>query len=149
MTCPEPFHEEDGECLLTVQVEEVANYEGSVMKNEPKNEPVVSTVGQPDAFLPGVSEVLAKDGAISGMTVVLVGLVLASGLALKLVPNWLDHKAKLAQSSNKKPGCANQHLALEEQVRELARAFSESEERATIRDARLTALEQKEEPHES
>ena len=131
-----------------MQVEEVANYEGSVMKNEPKHEPVVSTVGQPDAFLPGVSEVLAKDGAISGMTVVLVGLVLASGLALKLVPNWLDHKAKLAQSSNKKPGCANQHLAMEEQVRALAQRVQQAEERGTIHEARLASLEQKEEPHD-
>lgn len=165
MTCPEPFVLEEGECRFTVPLTVVDehghpvenDYEGRNgcphekeprMKDEAKLEQGVPTMGHAEPVMPGVAEVLAKDGDISGMTVVLVGLVLASGLALKLVPAWLDHRLKKAQTDAKKPDCSGRHLALEEQVKNLTQVVAKSDERATIHETRLVALEQKEENHD-
>jgi hypothetical protein len=162
--CPEPFVLEEGVCRFTVPMTVVDehghavenDYEGrngcphgkeSPMKGESKQEQGVPTLGHPEP-LAGVSEVLAKEGPISGMTVVLVGLVLASGLALKLVPAWLDHKTKKAQVDAKKPDCSSRHVALEEQVKALTQVVTKNDERATIHETRLFALEQKEEAHD-
>lgn len=166
MTCPEPFVFEEGECRFTVPLTVVDerghpvenDYEGQNgcphekeprMKGEAKLEQGVPTMGHAEPSMPDVSALLPKDGVLSPLTVVLVGMVLASGLALKLVPTWLDHKTKKAQVDAKRPpDCSSKHLALEEQVKNLTQVVAKNDERATIHEARLIALEQKEENHE-
>lgn len=158
MTCPEPFVEQEGECRFTVPLTVVDEHghpvendyegrngcphgKGRIMKGESKLEQGVPTLGHPEPTVPDVSGLVPKDGPVSGLTVVLVAMVLASGLALKLFPAWLDHKTKKAQADAKRPECAPRHLALEEQVQVVA-------ERVTILGARLGALEQKDENHD-
>lgn len=118
------------------------------MKGESKLEQCFPTLGHSEPTMPDITSFIPKDGAISGMTVVLVGLVLASGLALKLVPTWLDHRLKKAQTDSKKPDCLPRYLALEEQAKLTARLLGDAEKRATVLEARVSVLEQKEESHD-
>ena len=166
MICPEPFVLEEGRCRFAVPLTVVDEYGHPVendhegrngcphekerpMKSEAKLEQGVPTMGHAEPSMPDVSALLPKDGVLSPLTVVLVGMVLTSGLALKLVPAWLDHKTKKAQVDAKRPpDCSLKHIALEEQVKNLTQVVAKNDERVTIQEARLVALEQKEEDHE-
>ena len=165
MTCPEPFVLEDGRCRYSVPYRILDehghlvenDYEGRngcphqkerPVKSEAKLEQGVPTTGHAEPGMPDVSGLIPKDGVLSPLTVVLVGMVLASGLALKLVPAWLDHKTKKAQVDAKRPDCSSKHLAVEEQVKNLTQIVAKNDERATVHEARLVALEQKEDTHD-
>jgi hypothetical protein len=121
----------------------------ATMKSEARLEQGTATMGHAEPMMPDVSGLMPKDGVLSPLTLVLVGMVLASGLALKLFPAWLDHKTKKAQADSKKPDCSTKHKLVEEQVKAQGERLSATEERATVHEARISVLEQKEEDHES
>lgn len=165
MTCPDPFVEYEGRCRFIIPwavVDEHGHalendYEGrngcphgkeAEMKSEAKPEQGTEVLGHAEPMMPDVSGLMPKDGVLSPLTLVLVGMVLASGLALKLFPAWLDHKTKKAQADAKKPDCSTKHKLVEEQVKAQGERLSATEERATVQEARLVALEQKEEDHD-
>ncbi len=165
MTCPDPFVEYEGRCRFTVPCAVVDehghllqnDYEGrngcphgkeAAMKSEAKLEQGTATMGHAEPVMPDVSGLIPKDGVLSPLTIVLVGMVLASGLALKLFPTWLDHKTKKAQADAKRPDCSTRHKIVEEQVKVQGERLSATEERATVHEARINVLEQKEENHD-
>lgn len=158
MTCPDPFVEYEGRCRFTVPCAVVDehghllenDYEGrngcphgkeAAMKSEAKLEQGTATTGHAEPVMPDVSGLIPKDGVLSPLTIVLVGMVLASGLALKLFPAWLDHKTKKAQADAKKPDCSSKHAAVEARVSAIEERIGAVEEHGRMNETRLIALE--------
>lgn len=93
----------------------------------------VASVGSDDSQLFNLGVLMPKDGQVSSLTVVLAGLAIAGGVALKLVPPWLKSRGEMAakrmelkakrleleqkSKDDKKEGdCNTRHLACEMRV---------------------------------